>query len=47
MAIVAESEHLLPREPRALGAALGEALVADGVALHLARPALGRPLRGR
>ena len=32
-------EHVLPREPAALGTALGEALEADGIALHFGRHA--------
>jgi pyruvate/2-oxoglutarate dehydrogenase complex dihydrolipoamide dehydrogenase (E3) component len=37
VALVEGMEHLLPREPRALGDALGEALAADGVELHFGR----------
>ena len=37
VAIVGASEHLLPREPRAVGEALATALAADGVELHLGR----------
>jgi pyruvate/2-oxoglutarate dehydrogenase complex dihydrolipoamide dehydrogenase (E3) component len=37
--IVEGMEHVLPREPRPLGEALGEALRADGVELHLGRQA--------
>ena len=35
VALVAGREHVLPREPRAVGEAVGEALAADGVELHL------------
>lgn len=35
IALVEGAEHLLPREPEAVGRALGEALTADGVELHL------------
>jgi pyruvate/2-oxoglutarate dehydrogenase complex dihydrolipoamide dehydrogenase (E3) component len=35
VAIVDGAEHVLAREPAALGAALGEALAADGIELHL------------
>jgi pyruvate/2-oxoglutarate dehydrogenase complex dihydrolipoamide dehydrogenase (E3) component len=34
VALVEGMEHVLPREPRPLGDALGEALAADGVELH-------------
>jgi pyruvate/2-oxoglutarate dehydrogenase complex dihydrolipoamide dehydrogenase (E3) component len=34
IALIEGSEHLLAREPRALGEALGEALAADGIELH-------------
>ena len=34
VAIVEGMDHVLPREPRALGEALGEALAAEGVELH-------------
>ena len=34
VAIVEAMDHVLPREPRALGQALGEALAAEGVELH-------------
>jgi pyruvate/2-oxoglutarate dehydrogenase complex dihydrolipoamide dehydrogenase (E3) component len=34
VALVEGMDHLLPREPRALGDALGEALARDGVELH-------------
>jgi pyruvate/2-oxoglutarate dehydrogenase complex dihydrolipoamide dehydrogenase (E3) component len=39
VAIVEGAEHLLAREPRPLGEALGRALTADGVELHLGRHA--------
>jgi pyruvate/2-oxoglutarate dehydrogenase complex dihydrolipoamide dehydrogenase (E3) component len=39
VAIVDGGDHLLPREPRALGEAVGEALTADGVELHLGKHA--------
>jgi pyruvate/2-oxoglutarate dehydrogenase complex dihydrolipoamide dehydrogenase (E3) component len=35
VALVEGAEHVLSREPRALGDALGEALEADGIELHL------------
>jgi pyruvate/2-oxoglutarate dehydrogenase complex dihydrolipoamide dehydrogenase (E3) component len=35
VALVEGMDHVLPREPRPLGEALGEALAADGVELHL------------
>jgi len=39
-AVVVEGmEHVLPREPRPLGEALGEALTADGVELRLGQQA--------
>jgi pyruvate/2-oxoglutarate dehydrogenase complex dihydrolipoamide dehydrogenase (E3) component len=41
VAIVEGMDHVLPREPRALGQALGEALAADGVELHFGRHAAG------
>jgi dihydrolipoamide dehydrogenase len=37
VALVEGKEHVLPREPEPLGEALGEALRADGVELHLAQ----------
>jgi pyruvate/2-oxoglutarate dehydrogenase complex dihydrolipoamide dehydrogenase (E3) component len=37
--LVEGEEHLLPREPRPLGEALGEALEAEGIELHLGRHA--------
>ncbi len=39
VAIVEGMDHLLPREPRALGEALGEALAAEGVELHFGQHA--------
>ena len=39
VALVEGSRHVLPREPAALGTALGQVLEADGVALHFGRHA--------
>ena len=39
VAIVEGMDHVLPREPRALGQALGEALAAEGVELHFGQHA--------
>ena len=39
VAVVEGMDHVLPREPRALGQALGEALSAEGIELHFARHA--------
>ena len=39
VALVEGMDHVLPREPRPLGEALGEALRSDGVELHLGRRA--------
>jgi pyruvate/2-oxoglutarate dehydrogenase complex dihydrolipoamide dehydrogenase (E3) component len=39
VAIVEGMDHVLPREPRALGDALGEALSAEGIELHFGRHA--------
>jgi pyruvate/2-oxoglutarate dehydrogenase complex dihydrolipoamide dehydrogenase (E3) component len=39
VALVDGADHVLPREPRALGDAVGEALRADGIALHLGQHA--------
>ncbi len=39
VALVEGMDHLLPREPRALGEALGEALSAEGVELHFGQHA--------
>jgi len=39
VALVGSGERVLPREPRALGEAVGEALAADGVELELGRRA--------
>ena len=39
VALVEGMEHVLPREPRALGEALGRALAADGVELHFGQHA--------
>ena len=41
VALVEGMEHLLPREPRALGEALGEALEADGIELCFGQHASG------
>ena len=41
VALVEGGDRLLPREPAALGAAVGEALAADGVELHLGQQASG------
>jgi pyruvate/2-oxoglutarate dehydrogenase complex dihydrolipoamide dehydrogenase (E3) component len=37
VALVEGSDHVLSREPKALGDALGEALAADGIELHVGR----------
>ncbi|MFI5589984.1 FAD-dependent oxidoreductase [Amycolatopsis sp. NPDC051758] len=39
VALVDGADHVLPREPRALGDAVGEALRADGITLHLGQHA--------
>ncbi|WP_410612291.1 dihydrolipoyl dehydrogenase family protein [Amycolatopsis sp. lyj-109] len=44
--IVDGADHVLPREPRALGEAVGEALRADGIALHLGQHANAARLDG-
>jgi pyruvate/2-oxoglutarate dehydrogenase complex dihydrolipoamide dehydrogenase (E3) component len=41
VALVEGMDHVLPREPRVLGDALGEALRADGVELHFGQRASG------
>jgi pyruvate/2-oxoglutarate dehydrogenase complex dihydrolipoamide dehydrogenase (E3) component len=41
VALVEGMDHVLPREPKALGDALGEALVADGIELHFGQYAAG------
>ncbi|MEU0795257.1 NAD(P)/FAD-dependent oxidoreductase [Amycolatopsis sp. NPDC005961] len=46
VALVDGADHVLPREPRALGEAVGEALRADGVALHLGQHASAARLDG-
>ncbi len=46
VALVDGAEHVLPREPRALGEAVGEALRADGVTLHLGQHAIAARLEG-
>jgi pyruvate/2-oxoglutarate dehydrogenase complex dihydrolipoamide dehydrogenase (E3) component len=45
VALVEGQEHLLPREPRPLGEALGEALAVDGVELHFGQHASGAEKR--
>ena len=44
--IVEGMDHLLPREPRALGTALGEALAAEGVGLYFGQMASGARREG-
>jgi pyruvate/2-oxoglutarate dehydrogenase complex dihydrolipoamide dehydrogenase (E3) component len=39
--VVEGMDHVLPREPRALGDALGDALAADGIELHFGQHAAG------
>jgi pyruvate/2-oxoglutarate dehydrogenase complex dihydrolipoamide dehydrogenase (E3) component len=39
VALVEGKDHVLPREPRALGEALGKALTADGIELHFGQHA--------
>jgi pyruvate/2-oxoglutarate dehydrogenase complex dihydrolipoamide dehydrogenase (E3) component len=39
VAIVEGADHVLPREPRSLGEALGQALAAEGIELKLGQPA--------
>ncbi|ADJ45291.1 dihydrolipoamide dehydrogenase [Amycolatopsis mediterranei S699] len=46
VALVDGAGHVLPREPRALGEAVGEALRADGIALHLGQHASAARLDG-
>ena len=41
VALVEGMGHLLPREPKPLGEALGEALTADGIELHFGEQATG------
>ncbi len=41
VALVEGMDHLLPREPKPLGEALGEALAADGIELHFGEHATG------
>jgi pyruvate/2-oxoglutarate dehydrogenase complex dihydrolipoamide dehydrogenase (E3) component len=41
VALVDGADHVLSREPRALGDAVGEALAADGIELHLGQHASG------
>jgi pyruvate/2-oxoglutarate dehydrogenase complex dihydrolipoamide dehydrogenase (E3) component len=47
IALVEGMEHLLPREPRALGEALGQALAAEGIELHLGEHAASARRDGR
>ena len=48
VALVEGSEHLLPREPRPLGEALGKALASEGIELHFGQHASrGRVARAR
>jgi pyruvate/2-oxoglutarate dehydrogenase complex dihydrolipoamide dehydrogenase (E3) component len=44
--LVEHGEHVLPREPRALGEAVGTALAADGIDLRLGRRCVGAELEG-
>jgi pyruvate/2-oxoglutarate dehydrogenase complex dihydrolipoamide dehydrogenase (E3) component len=46
VAVVEGMDHVLPREPRALGLALGSALAAEGVELHLGRMAAAARYEG-
>jgi pyruvate/2-oxoglutarate dehydrogenase complex dihydrolipoamide dehydrogenase (E3) component len=46
VALVDGTDHVLPREPRPLGLALGEALRADGVELHLGQLACAVSMDG-
>src|SRR3712207_8909990 len=41
VALVEGTDHLLPREPKPLGEALGTALAADGIELHFGEHASG------
>ncbi|HKE80866.1 MAG TPA: NAD(P)/FAD-dependent oxidoreductase [Solirubrobacteraceae bacterium] len=41
VAVVEGMDHVLPREPRALGEALGEALAGEGIELHFGQHASG------
>ena len=43
MALVEGMDHVLPREPKPLGEALGRALEADGIELYLGEHANARP----
>ena len=45
-AVVEGMDHVLPREPRPVGEALGEALAADGVELHFGQHASAARLEG-
>ncbi|HEU5469161.1 MAG TPA: NAD(P)/FAD-dependent oxidoreductase [Actinophytocola sp.] len=44
--LVGAADRVLPREPRTLGAALGEALRADGIELHLGQQVIAAGLDG-
>src|SRR4051794_4254353 len=46
VALVEGMDHVLPREPRAVGEALAQALVADGVNLHFGQLAAGVAIEG-
>jgi dihydrolipoamide dehydrogenase len=46
VAIVEGADHLLPREPKALGEALGEALATEGIELHFGQHASGARREG-
>ena len=47
VALVEGTDHVLPREPKPLGDALGEALEADGIELHFGAARERRPPRRR
>ena len=47
VALVEGMDHVLPREPKPLGDALGTALAADGIELHFGEHASRRPPRWR
>ena len=47
VALVGGANRVLPREPRSLGEAVGEALSADGVELHLGQHAIAARREGR
>jgi pyruvate/2-oxoglutarate dehydrogenase complex dihydrolipoamide dehydrogenase (E3) component len=46
VALVEGMDHLLPREPKPLGDALGEALAAEGIELHLGQQAASAGFNG-